>query len=220
MSDSVLQVLGFATFPNFSEIEQFYGYIIQYVMMALLVYAITLGLNTFLKEEKEGTIEFLYAQPITRRQLILSKLWGNIRVLLNILAIVIGLSLLTIFIFVPENIEFIDVLMNSIPVFAMMIAVTFMFLLLGTGLSLLLKSEVSTTGVGMFVVFGPYVLGMMAQMVDALKSFEFISILHTTMPSRIYDGSYDILSYVLWGAVSTVIFAYGIRYFEKRNIEV
>ena len=59
MPDDILQVLGFESFPDFSKIDQFFGYIIQYVMMALLVYSISLGLNTFLKEEKDGTIEFL-----------------------------------------------------------------------------------------------------------------------------------------------------------------
>ena len=48
--DDILQVLGFESFPDFSKIDQFFGYIIQYVMMALLVYSISLGLNTFLKE--------------------------------------------------------------------------------------------------------------------------------------------------------------------------
>ena len=87
MSDDILQVLGFESFPDFSKIDQFFGYIIQYVMMALLVYSISLGLNTFLKEEKDGTIVFLYAQPITRTKLVLDKLMGNLMVIGSILLV-------------------------------------------------------------------------------------------------------------------------------------
>lgn len=220
MPDDILQVLGFESFPDFSKIDQFFGYIIQYVMMALLVYSISLGLNTFLKEEKDGTIEFLYAQPITRTKLVLDKLMGNLMVIGSILLVVIGLSVITLVVFAPKGIEINSILIDSIPVFSFMILVTVLFLLLGTGLSLILPSTVSTVGVSMGVVFGPYVLGMMAQMVDALGSLEFISILHTTMPSRIYAGSFDYLSYGIWIGISLALFIYGLYYFKKRNIYV
>lgn len=220
MSDSTLQILGFDTFPDFSKVDQFYGYIIQYVMMALLVYAITLGLNTFLKEEKEGTIEFLYAQPMTRSRLVFDKLVGNMLNLLSILGVVIGLSVLTLIIFTPSGVEVSSILVKSIPVFISMILVTFLFLILGTGLSLMLPSSISSIGVAMSIVFGPYVLGMMAQMVEVLEPFEFISILHTTMPARIYIQNYDYLSYGLWIVLSVVTFIYGLHYFKKRDIHV
>ena len=197
--DDILQVLGFESFPDFSKIDQFFGYIIQYVMMALLVYSISLGLNTFLKEERDGTIEFLYAQPITRTKLVLDKLMGNLMVIGSILLVVIGLSVITLVVFAPKGIEINSILIDSIPVFSFMILVTVLFLLLEDWLIVVgLPSTVSTVGVSMGVVFGPYVLGMMAQMVDALGSLEFISILHTTMPSRIYAGSFDYLSYGIW----------------------
>lgn len=220
MSDDILQVLGFETFPDFSKIDQFFGYIFQYVVMALLVYAVTLGLNTFLKEEKEGTIEYLYAQPITRVRLVLAKLWGNIMIMGGLLVVVIGLSMAMLGVFAPEDVGIFDLLVRSVPVFGFVIMTSFLYLLLGTGLSLILPSTVSTTGVGMGLVFGPYILGMMAQMVEALKPLEFISILHTTMPSRLYAGSFDYLSYGVWIVVSVVVFMYGLHVFRSRNIQV
>ena len=63
LPDSILSIVGFETFPDFTDINVFYGYIMQYVMMALAVFSMSLGLNTYIKEEKEGTIEFLFAQP-------------------------------------------------------------------------------------------------------------------------------------------------------------
>lgn len=220
MSDSILQVLGFETFPNFSEIDQFYGYIIQYVNMALLVYALTLGLNTFIKEEKEGTIEFIYAQNMSRTQFVKGKLMGNLITLSLVELLLIILSCVTFYIFTPSSTEAITIITSSIPVFIIMTLCSMMFLLLGTGLSLILKSTISISGLALGIVFIPYVLGMMAQMVASLKSFEFISIIHTTMPDRIYGGNYDYLSYGLWCVLSIVIFLYGFHTFKTRDIKV
>lgn len=219
MSDSMLQILGFDTFPDFSKIDQFYGYIIQYINIALVVFAVTLGLNTYLKEERDGTIEFIFNQPLTRTQLIIQKLIGNILILGCILVAVILVSIISIAIFVPADAELSSVLISTIPVFGMLVLNTLLFLLLGTGLSLILSSDISVTGIGMGIVFVPYVLGMMAQMIEPLKSFEFISILHTTMPDRIYAGTYNANSIILWVVLAGATFIYGMIHFQKRDIK-
>lgn len=218
MSDSMLQVLGFHSFPDFSKIEIFYGYIIQYVNMGLVVYALSLGLNTYLKEEKEGTIEFLYGQPITRTNLILSKLIGNLIIIGIILFSIISISILSLYIFTPADANFSTILYDSIPVFLVIICNMIMFLLLGTGLSLILPSTTSVIGVSMAIVFIPYVIGMMAQMIDKISSLEFISILHTTMPDRIYSQTNDIYSLLMWVTISVIALIYGLIKFKKKDM--
>lgn len=220
MSDSILQVLGFETFPDFSKIDQFYGYIIQYVTMALFVYAITLGLNTFIKEEKDGTIEYLYSLPQTRRAMITSKLIGNIQTITLVLLSIIISSLGMMALLTPPDMDTLKVLMNTLPILLSISLWSYLLLLLGTGLSLVLKSDISCTGVAMAIVFIPYVIGMMSQMVDVLKSFETLSILHTTMPDRLYAQNYNIESYILWFTLCISIFLYGLHHFNKRDIHV
>lgn len=220
MSDSILQVLGFDTFPDFSKIDQFYGYIIQYVTMALYVYAITLGLNTFLKEEKDGTIEYLYSLPQTRKELILSKLMGNLQSLTWVLISIALSSLSMIAIFTPIQQDTIKTILDTLPVLASISFWAYLLLLLGTGLSLILKTQVSSIGVAMGIVFLPYIIGMMSQMVSALKSFETLSLLHTTMPDRLYAQSYNMTSYFLWFTLCIGIFISGFYTFEQRDIKV
>lgn len=218
--DSMLQVLGFDHFPDFSKIEVFYGYIMQYIMMGIAVYAIVLGLNTFSKEVRDGTIEFLYAQPITRTELVLQKLAANTLVLTIVTTVMILVSCLTFAIFLPTGIFLNDLVMQSLPVFASFWILAEVFLVLGTGLSLLLPTSLSTMGVAMAVVFIPYVLGMMAQMVEALEPLKFISILHTSMPDQIYAGTVDFLSIGLWSLLAIGTFCFGLYHFQKRDINI
>lgn len=219
MSDSILQILGFDSFPDFSQIDQFYGYIIQYVSMALLVYASILGLSTFLKEEREGTIEFLYAQPATRTQLVLTKLMAHSIILADLLLVIISTSILSFIIFTPKDVGAMSIIIKTIPVFGMMTLNAFIFLLFATGLSLILKSTISPTAVAMAMVFGPYLIGMMAQMIDVLKPIECLSILHTSMPDRIYAGKFDFISLSIWLVVSISIFLCGLHRFQKRDMK-
>ena len=75
-------------------------------------------------------------------------------------------------------------------------------------------------GVAMAVVFIPYVLGMMAQMVAALEPLKFISILHTSMPDQIYAGTVDFLSIGLWSLLAIGTFCFGMYHFQKRDINI
>ncbi|WP_159639276.1 ABC transporter permease subunit [Erysipelothrix anatis] len=218
--DSMLQVLGFEHFPDFSRIDVFYGYIMQYIMMGIAVYAIVLGLNTFSKEVTDGTIEFLYAQPITRTELIVQKLSANILILTGVSCVMILVSCFALGVFLPAGTVFSDLIIRSLPVFASFWLLALLFLVLGTGLSLILPTSLSTMGIAMGIVFIPYVLGMMAQMVDALSSFKFISILHTTMPDQIYAGTFNSLSIGLWTILTIGIFSFGLHHFKTRDINI
>ena len=46
----------------------------QYIAMASAVYGAILGVNSLIREESQGTIEFLYSKPINRLKIVTSKL--------------------------------------------------------------------------------------------------------------------------------------------------
>ncbi len=55
---------------DFTNLLGFFSYSFQYILIALCVYSGVLAGNSLIKEESEGTIEFLYAQPISRNKII------------------------------------------------------------------------------------------------------------------------------------------------------
>jgi len=76
---------------DFTKITNFYGYILQYITLALMVYVTIVTVSTLVKEETDGTIEFLYSKPVSRNMIFLQKSFANISsfiVLLFVLSVV------------------------------------------------------------------------------------------------------------------------------------
>ena len=64
---------------------------LQYIVMAGGIYAAILGVSALVKEESEGTIEFLYSKPVTRSKIVTSKILAS-AVIFFIFIIIVGIS--------------------------------------------------------------------------------------------------------------------------------
>ena len=217
---ALLSLVGFDTIPDFTDITVFYAYIMQYMNIALVIYALSLGLSSFLQEETDKTIEFLFAQPISRKELILNKFMANaITTFLVVSVIVLG-SILSFYLFKPEDILLMSLIEESIFVFVSYYVLAFIFLILGSGLSLLLKPGTKVSGVSMGLVFSTYFIGVMAMMSELLAPLKSISILHALFPSEVYSNKVNGNSVMAWGILALIVFVFGLLRFMKRDIEV
>lgn len=217
---ALLSIVGFETIPDFGDITVFYAYIMQYINIALAIFSLSLGLASFLQEEIDGTIEYLFAQPLSRRDLIIEKLKANIIIITITVSFIVFASLLSFCLFIPKGISIVDLLKDSLPVFISYYFLSLVFLLLGSGLSLLLKSGSKANVVAMAIVFASYFIGIMSSLVKALNSLEIISLLHVLLPSNLYTGDYDLLGIGLWLVIAIIVFVIGLKSFDKRDILV
>ena len=96
----------------------------------------------------------------------------------------------------------------------------FIFLILGSGLSLLLKPGTKVSGVSMGLVFSTYFIGVMAMMSELLAPLKSISILHALFPSEVYSNKVNGNSVMAWGILALIVFVFGLLRFMKRDIEV
>lgn len=220
LPDALLAIVGFEVIPDFTDIRVFYAYIMQYINIALSIFALSLGLSSFLKEEETGTIEFIYAQALSRKDFVLQKFFANLQLILFTVSMLVLSSGLSFIVFRAEEIKIWDLVIETLPIFASYYGLALIFLVLGSGLSLLLKSGSSASGLSMALVFVSYIMGIISSMVDFLQPLESISILHTFLPSSIYAGSFDFLSFLLWLSFALGSFLLGIYRFEKRDIQV
>lgn len=73
----MMNVLHISSMADLTKIDAYFAYVFQYIFIAACVYAAMIGAQALVKEETDGTIEFLYAQPITRSELVAWKMVGN-----------------------------------------------------------------------------------------------------------------------------------------------
>ena len=65
MPVEILKAFNIDSSMDFTDIFNYLGYAIQYIAMASAVYGAILGVNSLIREESQGTIEFLYSKPIS-----------------------------------------------------------------------------------------------------------------------------------------------------------
>lgn len=220
LPEALLAIVGFETIPDFTDIRVFYAYIMQYINIALGIFAFSLGLSSFLKEEETGTVEFLYAQAISRYDFVVQKLIANAMLVVSVVSVIVVSSVLSFVMFKPVDLELMPLLFESLPLFASYYVLVLIFLVFGTGLSLVLKSGISINALSMGLVFITYVAGLMSSMVSFLEPLKHVSILHALFPSAIYSGDVNFITVILWFVVAIASLGLGMLYFKKRDILV
>ena len=138
---AVLEIFNFSSVTDFSKINDYMGYTFQYIAMAFGIYGVTLGVNSIIQEESEGTIEFLYSKPVSRSKILWSKIL-SIAVTFFAFSIIVGLVTVLISLAVkPEDLETMTLIMDIKGMFTGMALLGYIFMAVGIVISTALKRE-------------------------------------------------------------------------------
>ena len=146
----------------------YYG---MHIMMLLGSYAITLSGNILSKEEREGTADFLLTRPITRGQVVTSKLAAILTklILLNVVQIVSAGVMMSIVSDTPIKWD----VFTTISLYG--VALSLFFLGAGLALSLVVKKGKSLTGPLIGLVIGGFVVKALASISESTEWLGWIS---------------------------------------------
>ncbi len=196
--EGMMQAIGLDEMVDFTDIIEYMAYIIQYISMATAIYASILGVNSLLEEEAMGTIEFLYAQPISRTRIVMCKIFSR-NILLVIYLIIIGLVTTFISIILkPTDLNIFNMVKDIINIFAGMAFVGFIFLSIGLFLSTILKPNINSTAISIGFFFITYVMGVISKLRDGLEPLRILSPFDYALPMDLAKEGWN-LNYVLLG---------------------
>lgn len=212
---AVLEAFGLSVMTDFSDLLQYYAYIAQYILMAAAVYALILGAAALIKEESEGTIEFLYAQPISRMEITTSKLLSIVTILWAFNIVVFIASVLLLHLFRDPGYEYLPL---TVAMFSGMLAAQIVFLTAGFALSTVLPRYTNPSTVGLGLFFVTYLLGAIAAINEQLEWLKYLSPFHYVQPTAVLnsDGTIEqvYLLIMLLVTITAILFAYW-RYRRK-----
>lgn len=200
---SMRGAFGLDEMVDFSDLLQYFAYCAQYILIGSCIYAVILGSNTLIKEESEGTIEFLYAQPISRKKIVTIKIFSTLTILYIYNIIV---SLATIIICSVVRPDGYDYLFEVTSIFKSMFLPQLSFLTLGFVISSVIKKVNQATPIALGLFFITYLLGTFSTIINKLDWMKYISIVHYAMPSELLknDGIIE-LKYIFVLLIITVI---------------
>lgn len=200
---------------DFSDILQYFAYCAQYILIGNCIYGAILGANSLIKEESEGTIEFLYAQPISRIKIVLIKMFSTLTIIyiFNII-----LFIVTVIFFEFFKNEGYSYLIQLIGIYKGMLLAQIVFWAIGFALSTVLPKVSLATPTSLGIFFTTYMLGIFSQVIEKLDWMKFLSPVQYVTPSSLLkndgfiDGKYIIISLII--IIAGISFTF-IRYKNK-----
>ncbi len=209
------EAFGISEMMDFSDLLQYYAYILQFILMAASIYAAILGSSALIKEETEGTIEFLYAQPVSRARITTTKLLSSLTILLAFNIILFIASVILMQAFKEPSYEYLSM---TLAMFKGMLAAQLVFLTIGLALSTVIPRSSSVGPVALGFFFITYLLGDIAAIIEQLEWLKYVSPYHYVQPATILAASgsikpvYTILMLLI--TIFSISFAYW-RYHQK-----
>lgn len=193
----------------------FYSFILIFVQLCLAIQASNYGFGLVSVEESELTADFLLSKPVSRSQVLTSKLLAALASLLLTMLVVWVSTLIAIPLFGegrPYEMRTLLLLLVSIPIFQLF------FLSVGLVISLLVKRVRSVTPYGLGLGFGTYVLNAFSGIFGDIKLELITPFKHFDPTVIVTNGAYNTPLVLLNVAVSLVALAVSYWRYIRRDI--
>lgn len=192
LPDAFLEAFNISGATDFSNISDFSAYVLQYIIMAGGIYAAILGVSALVKEESEGTIEFLYSKPTSRSSIVTAKLSASV-VIFFIFIIIVGIATMISSVLVkPEDVEIFKMLLDIKTLYIGMALIGYIFMAIGFLISVFVKSSKQATPIALGVFFASYVIGIFSKLQDRLNNLIYLSPFDYATPSEIIKNGFQI----------------------------
>ncbi|WP_058300781.1 ABC transporter permease subunit [Gorillibacterium timonense] len=191
----------------------YYSFVLTYISLAGAIQAMNLGLGQLSKETREKTADFLLTKPVSRTRIITAKLFAALASLFVTNLIYLAAALLLAG-QVASDVDYgtYTLLTLSVPLLQLL------FFAFGLVLSVLLPKIRSVLPLSLGLVFGFYVLGMVASLVGE-EAARYVT------PFRYFDRSYIMAhsayesGFVILELVLVVLFTAGTyQIYRKKDI--
>ncbi len=217
---AVLAAFGLTQMSDFTILTNYFAIMVQYINIAICVYAATLGATALIKEENDGTIEYLYSQPVTRFDIVKGKMLANAIAFAILPILLSGISCILLAIFNEGKIPFSELLYDVVLIFSGLLFAGIVFMSIGFLASALLKNSKQASPFALGIVFGTFLIGVASSMIKDLDFLIVFSPIDTVSPSKLMTDGFDMLG-VLVGVITIVVCAaFSFIIYNKKDLKI
>ena len=201
---------------NFSLGVDYYAYIFQYMLLVTLIQFLLVGSGLIAREEDSGTIHFLYAKPLSRTSIVLTKFLAGLTYIAAFFLIYTALAYSAVAAFDTAPVDFKPMLLFS----CAMLLGQLMMLGLGMLLSMFVTRTRTLMSACIGIVLALYVLSMLINTQpdwDALKYFTPFQ--YFNAQAMLHDGRIEWIYAVLAAGVGAVGLAASLAVYNRRDLK-
>ncbi len=205
---------------DITQLPNFFALMFQFVLMAACIRGTMLGLTALAKEESEGTIEFLYAKPVSRIQIVSSKLANAVVSYICFFAVISIAGVLAGLCVRPADLDFMDMTATFKSILLGGMIAGFTYLLLGFAVSVLLKKAKHAASTAVMLFFVTYIIGNIPSMTGVLDFLKWVSPINYYLPADVVVNGIDaasvLVSVLIMGASAALTYTL----YRRRNFYI
>ncbi|MEG6567030.1 ABC transporter permease subunit [Thermoanaerobacterium saccharolyticum] len=216
MPDAVKSMFGAGTF-DLSKAIGFYGAMFIYIVLMAAIHASMIGANIISKEEDDKTAEFLMSKPVSRINVITSKLLASFTniAIFNIVTLLSSLFLVNYY-SKGENVTD-DILKLVIGMFILQM----IFMSIGIGLSALFKNSKLASPVTVGVMLVTYVLSLAIDIDSNLSGLKYLTPFKYFDAKNLMNGKGFEIIYIVISALIVILCIGGtFVFYQKRDLKI
>lgn len=209
-------ILGMGDF-DVTKASGFYGMLFLYLLVMATIHASMLGANIIAKEERDKTAEFLMTRPISRTDIITSKLLAALLniLILNLVTLILSVSLVNKYGH-GENITG-DILLLMGAMFILQL----LFLSIGTAIASVSRNPKLSASIATTVLLITFMLSVVCDMNSSLEGLKYLTPFKYFEAAQVMYGGgletlYVIISIVLITALTSVTYGF----YKKRDLKL
>ena len=159
---------------DISNIDTAFGWLktegFVFVLLITGIYSGILGSNVLLKEENDKTIEYLNSLPVTRKNIVISKVLSSI-IYIILMIFILGLFNFIVLSLIEDFDKKLFILLSITPLFSSLVIFALCLFI-----STFTHKTKKTLGISLAIVFISYFLQIISEMSEATKFLKYISI--------------------------------------------
>lgn len=194
----------------------YFGVLYLYLLLMATIHAAMLGANIISKEERDKTAEFLFVKPVSRSQIISSKL---LAALVNVVIFNI-ITWLSSFYLVGRFSEGESINVDIATAMAGLFILQLLFLVIGAAIAAVSKNPKRTVSIATAILLITYILSIVIDLNEKIDYMKYLSPFKYFEAKNILDGGLDtvfvLLSFVMITALTIATFVF----YKKRDLHL
>jgi len=170
---ALLEALGLTKMMDFTVITNYFGYVLQFITLAVMVVITQRSVGLLSKEESDGTIEYLFSKPVSRGEIFYQKFLAHLASFLIMLA---AYTVITVAGYLQvTDYTFEEAVKESFIFFGSILFVGLIFSAVGILVSALLRGGKGMGGITIGIVFGTFIIGVCSVVINSLDFLIWLS---------------------------------------------
>ena len=189
LPSTVGDILKLEWLDQIRDFQFYFPFAVQFITMLGCVFAAMQGLTALVREQEDGTIEFIYSLPVSRLGIFLSKFFSRLITLLLLNVWCAGVTAALCMVAAPEGVLWVNWIGQ---IYGYSLLAQLIFLGFGYCLSTLIHDITTTTSIAFGAFLATYLCGLLASMFETLRWLRFFSPYHLANPVNVVETGFAI----------------------------